>query len=80
MLKKIPQDALMDIVLKASAEPNSKIPAEIGGMATGDVLTTFSNALAHCVDDAELRGHIESLSKHLTHSVGKSWADDLSDS
>ena len=80
MLKKIPQDALMDTVLKASAEPNSKIPAEIGGMATADVLATFSNALTHCVDDAELRGHIESLSKHITHSVGKSWTDALSDS
>jgi hypothetical protein len=79
MLKKVPQDALMDTILEASVEPNSKIPAEIGGMATGEVLATFSSALTHCVEDVELRGHIEALSKHITHHVGKSWSEALSD-
>jgi hypothetical protein len=48
-------------------------------MATGEVLATFSSALTHCVEDVELRGHIEALSKHITHHVGKSWSEALSD-
>jgi hypothetical protein len=79
MLKKIPQDALMDAVLKASVEPESLIPAQIGGVDTSEVIASFSSALTHCVENTELRSHIDALSKHITRSVGRSWREALSD-
>jgi hypothetical protein len=79
MLREIPQDALMDAVLKASVEPDSPIPSQIGGVDTGEVFASFASALTHCIDDGELRSDIQGLSKHLTHNVGRSWRDALSD-
>jgi hypothetical protein len=79
MLKEVPQDALMDAILKASVEPESPIPSQIGGVDTGEVLSSFSSALTHYVGDVELRSHIEDLSKHITHHVGRSWKEALSD-
>lgn len=78
-LKDIPLDALMDTVLMAGVEPESPIPPEIGGVDTGRVLSSFSSALVPFVADAELRGHIEDLSKLITHNVGKSWNEALKD-
>jgi hypothetical protein len=78
-LKDIPLDALMDMALKAGGEPESPIPSHIGGADTGYVLSSFSSALAPFVVDAELRGHIQDLSKLITQNVGKSWNETLKD-